>query len=108
MIVKSAASRAAFSLEKMGKVSLGAGAHLYAGLNCLLPGQEHSPHVHGDQDKMYLVLEGTGLASCGGEQAAVGPGDLVLAPAGMPHGLKNTGDVNLVALVVFSPPPAKS
>jgi mannose-6-phosphate isomerase-like protein (cupin superfamily) len=107
MILKSPASRAAFNPEKMGKVSLGAGSHLYAGLNCFLPGQEHRSHVHPDQDKMYFVLEGRGLAAVGEEQSEVGPGELVLAPAGVPHGMKNTGDGNLVVLVVFAPPPAK-
>jgi quercetin dioxygenase-like cupin family protein len=105
MIVKNVAGRAEFSAEKMGKVSLGAGAHLYAGMNCFLPGQEHRAHVHADQDKMYVVLAGRGEAQVGDEVHDVEAGDLVLAAAGVVHGLKNTGDEPFSVLVVFGPPP---
>ncbi len=105
MILNHVASRAEFGELKMGKVSLAAGDRLYAGLNCFLPGQEHKPHVHADQDKMYLVLEGRGEASVGDETREVGAGGMVFAPAGVVHGMKNTGEENLVVLVVFSPPP---
>ncbi|HEY3441130.1 MAG TPA: cupin domain-containing protein [Paludibaculum sp.] len=105
MIVKNVAGRAEFSSAKMGKVSLGAGAHLYAGLNCFLPGQEHQAHVHIDQDKMYVVMAGCGEARVGDEVHAVEPGDLILATAGVVHGLKNTGTAPFSVLVVFGPPP---
>lgn len=107
MILDNIAARAEFGSSKMGKVRLASAAHLYAGLNCFLPGQEHAAHVHADQDKMYVVLEGRGEATVGDEAGAVAAGDLVFAPAGVSHGLKNTGEENLVVLVVFSPPPKK-
>ena len=107
MIVKNLAGRAEFSADakKMGKVSLGAGAHLYAGLNCFLPGQEHQAHVHADQDKMYVVVAGRGVAQIGGEVTEVETGDLILATAGVVHGLKNTSTQPFSVLVVFGPPP---
>lgn len=108
MVVKRIASLAQFGAERMGKVSLAAGERLYAGLNCFLPGQEHAAHVHANQDKLYYVLAGRGQAQVGGETADVEPGDLILAAAGVPHGLKNTGDEPLTVLVVFAPPPRKS
>jgi quercetin dioxygenase-like cupin family protein len=89
----------------MGKVPLASGEHLYAGLNCFLPGQEHQAHTHADQDKMYVVLSGEGEASVGEESSAVGPGDILLAPAGVVHGLRNAGAGPLTVLVIFSPPP---
>jgi quercetin dioxygenase-like cupin family protein len=107
MIIRRAASLAQFSADRMGKVSLGAGEFLYAGLNCFLPGQEHKPHVHADQDKLYVVLEGAGQASVGEETSEVGPGDVVLAAAGMPHGMRNAGPDPLVVLTLFSPPPKR-
>jgi quercetin dioxygenase-like cupin family protein len=107
MIIRKAAARAEFHAEKMGKVSLGAGDYLYAGLNCFLPGQAHHSHVHADQDKLYLVLEGSGVASLDGEESEVGPGDLVFARAGVPHGMKNGGADNLVVLTLFGPPPKR-
>jgi quercetin dioxygenase-like cupin family protein len=108
MLLRQIVLLANFSPERMGKVSLAAGEHLYAGLNCFLPGQEHAAHVHADQDKLYYVLSGGGEVTVGEETHAVSEGDLVLAPAGVAHGLKNTGAVPMVALVVFAPRPRRS
>ncbi len=91
----------------MTKQTLAQGKHLFAGLNCFLPGQEHKAHTHEGQDKMYVILEGSGEAMVGETTAAVRAGDLVLAPSGVVHSLRNTSAGNLVVLVVFAPPPAK-
>lgn len=107
MIIRGVPGRAEFSPEKMGKVTLAAGGFLYAGMNCFLPGQEHKAHVHEDQDKLYLVTEGEGEATLGEEITQVRTGDLILARAGVPHGLRNTGTANFAVLVVFAPPPKK-
>lgn len=98
---------AEFADDRMRKVPLASGGRLYAGLNCFLPGQEHAAHVHEDQDKLYYLLSGYGEAQVGDETFEASEGDLILAPAGVPHGLKNTGLVPLVVLVVFAPPPRK-
>lgn len=105
MIIRKAASLAQFAAAKMGKVSVASGEHIYAGLNCFEPGQEHKAHIHADQDKLYVILEGAGEASVGGESQPVEPGDVILARAGILHGMRNTGTGRLVVLVVFSPPP---
>lgn len=107
VILRGIAGKAWFQSEKMGKVSLAAGEHLYAGLNCFESGQEHKAHVHAGQDKMYMVLEGTGEAMVGEATETVAPGDLILATAGVVHSLRNTGPARLVVLVVFGPPPTK-
>ncbi len=107
MVIRNIAARAEFSDSKMGKVQLAAGEHLYAGMNCFLPGQEHAAHVHPNQDKLYYVLAGTALAEAGGEVTEVSAGDLILAPAGVSHGLKNPGPQPLSVLVVFGPPPRR-
>ena len=106
MIVSSIAASATFSPEKMTKQTLAQGDHLFAGLNCFLPGQEHKAHTHEGQDKMYVILEGSGEAMVGETVGAVRAGDLVLAPSGVVHSLRNTSEGNLVVLVVFAPPPA--
>jgi len=105
MIIKQIASKAEFPADKMGKVRLAAGEFLYAGLNCFAPGQAHHAHTHADQDKLYYVVQGRGEATLAGETAAVEPGDLILAPAGVLHGMKNTGDAPLIVLTLFAPPP---
>lgn len=107
MIVNKILERAQFPADKMGKVQLAAGEFLYAGLNCFAPGQEHAAHIHADQDKLYYVLTGEGEAVVGKETAAVAAGDLVLAPAGVPHGMRNTGSAPLAVLTVFAPPPKR-
>jgi mannose-6-phosphate isomerase-like protein (cupin superfamily) len=105
MILPRTASRAEFSSSKMTKLDLCTGAHLFAGLNCFEPGQEHAAHVHAGQDKLYYVLEGAGEAVVGEERSAVTAGDLVLAPAGVSHSMRNPGPARLVVMVVFAPPP---
>ena len=107
MIVNKILERAQFPADKMGKVQLAAGEFLYAGLNCFAPGQEHAAHIHADQDKLYYVLTGEGEAVVGKETASVAAGDLVLAPAGVPHGMRNTGAAPLAVLTVFAPPPKR-
>jgi quercetin dioxygenase-like cupin family protein len=108
MILRNAAAKAVFSDSKMAKVSLGSGDHLYAGLNCMEPGQQHAGHVHSDQDKLYVVLQGQGEVDVGDETGSVQPGDVALAAAGVPHALRNPGPERLIVLVVFSPPPGGS
>jgi quercetin dioxygenase-like cupin family protein len=108
MIWKNAAAQAVFNTQKMGKVTLGAGEFLHAGLNCFSAGQAHRAHTHADQDKLYLVLQGKGTATVGSESSEVEAGDVVLATAGVEHGLSNSGPEPLVVLVVFGPPPRKS
>lgn len=107
MIVADARTRAVFSAEKMGKSRLAEGTHLYAGLNAFEPGQKHAAHVHADQDKLYVVLEGEAEVALGETTERVGTGGVVLARAGVPHGIANPGPERLVVLVVFGPPPKR-
>jgi quercetin dioxygenase-like cupin family protein len=103
-----AALRAAASWNpaKMGKATLAQGAGLMVGLNAFEPGQEHAPHAHAGVDKLYVVVDGRGEFSVGDAVRSVGAGDLVFAPAGVPHGVKNPGRDRLLVLVVMGPPPA--
>jgi mannose-6-phosphate isomerase-like protein (cupin superfamily) len=41
----------------------------------------------------------------GAEEAELGPGEAVLAPAGVAHGVRNDGAEPCALLVVTSPPP---
>jgi mannose-6-phosphate isomerase-like protein (cupin superfamily) len=69
------------------------------------PGQSQKPHVHDGNDKIYLVVEGRGIFQVGEERAELGPGDAVLAPAGVVHGAENTGSARLVTLAFMAPHP---
>lgn len=107
MIITDARTRAVFHPDKMGKSSLAEGEHLYAGLNAFEPGQQHAAHIHPDQDKLYTVLEGEAEVTLDTQTERIGPGAVVLAPAGVPHGIRNPGPARLIVLVVFSPPPQR-
>ena len=94
-----------FQPDKMAKIALGATERALLDLYCVAPGQTQKAHTHGDQDKIYMVLEGRVRISVGGSQDTLGPGEAVIAPAGIEHGLINDGPEQGVVLVVVTPPP---
>src|SRR3990172_7148522 len=85
--------------DKFFKSTLFQSANLLLGLNCLEPGQTQSAHAHGDQDKFYFVVEGEGEFMVDDEKQKAGAGAVVWAPAGVDHGVTNTGAQRLVLLV---------
>lgn len=91
--------------DKHYKTTLFTGARLMVGLNCLEPGQTQPLHDHADQDKLYCVLEGSGLFTVGAQERSAAAGALVWAPAGVPHGVRNEGAERLTLLVCIAPPP---
>jgi quercetin dioxygenase-like cupin family protein len=94
----------AFQDGKMARHRLAATARLQTDLYCLRPGQSQAGHVHGDQDKVYVGLEGRARIRVGGEVDWLEPGVLVVAPAGVEHGLENPTEAACVALVIVVPP----
>ena len=96
--------RVQFSDEKMQKVLLLQGTRGQLDLYCLQPGQTQKPHTHGDLDKIYLGLEGTGRIAIGEEERTLGPGEAFLAPAGVEHGVINDSLDPLLVLVFVAPP----
>ena len=94
--------------DKHYKATLFQGAHLMVGVNCLEPGQEQPVHDHAGADKVYVVMEGRGQFTIGDETREAGPGEVVWAPAGLPHGVRNQGADRLVLLVGIAPPPGRS
>ena len=93
------------SLDKMAKVALASSERTLLDLYCVAPGQAQKPHTHGGEDKIYYVLEGAGRFSLGGREERLEPGDALMAPSGVEHGLVNDGTEPLLVLVVVSPPP---
>lgn len=96
---------ASFSEEKMQKVSLFGSDHYFCDLYCLRPGQEQRVHRHQESDKIYYVVEGTGLFHIAGEERSMGAGEIVVAKPREEHGVRNEQDGNLVLLVFMSPLP---
>src|SRR5580658_6917364 len=100
MFVRRISSLARFTPEKMGKSTLAQGEFLFAGLNCFEPGQEHAPHAHKGQDKLYVILEGSGIISVGEETVHLSAGDAAFAPSGVIHSIRIPGPDRLVVMAV--------
>jgi quercetin dioxygenase-like cupin family protein len=99
-------SLVAFAAEKMKKVGLVDTPNLFCDVYCFEPGQEQAGHRHAVGDKLYYVLDGTGSARVGREERTVQAGDLVCAPAGEEHAVRNPGPARLTVLVVMAPKPS--
>jgi mannose-6-phosphate isomerase-like protein (cupin superfamily) len=106
MFLSKIASLARFTPDKMGKSTLAQGDFLFAGLNSFEPGQEHAPHVHEGQDKLYVVLEGSGVVRVGGKEELLSAGDAAFAPSGVLHSIRNPGPERLIVMAVLGPPPS--
>lgn len=91
--------------DKFYKATLFEGGHLMIGLNCLEPGQIQPVHDHADQDKFYYVIEGSGWFTVGEEITEAGPGHVIWAAAGVPHGVENRGSMRLTILMGIAPAP---
>ena len=102
-IRKQTTDQARFRSDAMGKADLFRGVRMFVGLNGFEPGQEHAAHIHADQDKLYVVLEGSGELTVGSETTQVQVGDTAFAAAGVTHAVRNTGTQRLVLLVAISP-----
>ena len=99
------ADHASYSAAKMGKSTIFESARVLVGLNAFEPGQEHALHAHAGQDKIYQVIEGDGVFLLDGRELAMTAGDLLIAPDGIAHGVRNTGSRRLLVLAILAPAP---
>jgi len=100
------ATHAVFKPDKMGKATLFESPRILVGLNCFEPGQEHALHAHAGLDKVYQVLEGEGAFLLEGRAIPMRAGVMLVAPEGVPHGIRNTGQERLVVLAILAPGPS--
>lgn len=105
MTPKDVLAAARFAPEKMQKINLYETTNFFCDVYCLEPGQEQKPHAHDDADKIYYVLDGCGTFLVGTEEQELGQHQIVLAPAGAPHGVRNTSAARLTILVFMTPNP---
>jgi quercetin dioxygenase-like cupin family protein len=99
------AQLAEWQTDKMGKSTIYESPRLLVGLNAFEPGQAHSLHAHAGMDKMYYVVDGQGLFLLQGGELPMRAGDLLVAPDGVPHGVRNNGTGRLLVLAVLAPAP---
>jgi quercetin dioxygenase-like cupin family protein len=95
-----------FAAEKMKKNNIFQTPRFFCDIYCFEPGQEQKGHIHGEQDKVYLVLEGQGKFKVGSEAHVLGPGQGTMAPAGEEHGVLNHTNTRLKVLVFVAPNPS--
>ena len=96
---------AVFDPERMGKSTVFRSDRVLVGLNAFEPGQEHRLHAHEGMDKVYHVLEGSGVFLLEDGEEPMTEGTMLVAPEGVPHGIRNTSDGRLVVLAVLAPAP---
>jgi mannose-6-phosphate isomerase-like protein (cupin superfamily) len=97
---------AVYNASKMGKTTLFESVRVLVGLNAFEPGQSHALHAHAGMDKVYSVVEGEGIFLLEDRELPMQAGDLLVAPEGVPHGVKNTGSGRLLVLAILAPAPA--
>ena len=94
-----------FNSEKMKKNNIFQTERFFCDIYCFEPGQDQKGHVHRDQDKVYIVLEGQGTFQVGAEQQVLVAGQGTMASAGEEHGVKNHTSGRLKVLVFVAPNP---
>jgi len=99
------AEHAEWRADKMGKTTLFESARILVGLNAFEPGQRHALHAHAGMDKVYQVVEGEGVFLLDGRELPMRAGDLLVAPEGVPHGVRNPGPGRLLVLAILAPAP---
>jgi quercetin dioxygenase-like cupin family protein len=101
-----AADLASFRPEQASKTDLFRGGHLFVGLNCFEPGQAQPVHTHAGADKFYFLISGKARMTVGEETRDASAGDVIWAPAGVPHGVAVAMERS-VFLVAIGPPPGR-
>jgi quercetin dioxygenase-like cupin family protein len=90
------------------EVRLGIRRRGFGTRDCLLvlnecePGMDLRPHSH-DFDQIALITQGRALYHVGDEANEVGPGSLLLIPAGVEHYIEPVGDETVINVDVFAP-----
>jgi len=102
------ANHAEWRSDKMGKTTLFESPRLLVGLNAFEPGQSHALHAHAGMDKLYYVVEGEGVFLLEGAEVPMRAGDVLIAPDGVPHGVRNSSGARLLVMAVLAPSPAAS
>ncbi|HEY7292430.1 MAG TPA: cupin domain-containing protein [Vicinamibacterales bacterium] len=99
------ADHAIWRHDKMGKSTIFESERVLIGLNGFEPGQSHELHAHAGMDKLYYVIEGAGVFLLEGRELDMKAGEMLVAPDGVPHGIRNTGPQRLLVLAVLAPAP---
>ncbi|MGI9148156.1 MAG: cupin domain-containing protein [Chloroflexota bacterium] len=93
-----------FAAERFSPVAVTQTERMKVVLTCFEAGQFIPVHAPG-VDMALVILEGDGHVVAGQEEGQVGPGAIVVVPAGQTRGVRAI--TRLVAVHVVSPPPTE-
>ena len=80
------------------------GQHTQLVIMTIPPNGEIGEETHDENDQILSFVSGVGKAVVDGQSKAVGPGDIVVVPAGVQHNFLNDGPNPLVLYTVYGPP----
>jgi mannose-6-phosphate isomerase-like protein (cupin superfamily) len=80
------------------------GKHTQLVIMTIPPDGEIGVETHDENDQILSFVSGLGTAVVDGETKEVGPGDVVVVPAGTEHNFVNAGPNPLVLYTVYGPP----
>lgn len=67
------------------------------------PGQDIGEETHPTTDQIFLIADGEGEATIGGEVRRFEENGLIFVPAGTLHNIRNTNDEDLKLLTIYAP-----
>lgn len=83
--------------EKLRSGRMYVGDEFRAVVLTLVPGQAQEIHIHPATSHAWFIVSGTGEVTMeDGRRETVGPGCFLVHPRNSVHGLRNSGDQNLV------------
>ena len=80
------------------------GEHTQLVIMTIPPKGEIGVETHDENDQILSFVSGLGKAVVDGKTKKVGPGDVVVVPAGVRHNFLNDGPNPLVLYTVYGPP----
>ena len=69
----------------------------------ILPGGQSREHYHHELEEAYYLLKGQAEMTLDEETCTIGPGDTIVIAPGARHKIVNTGETDLVMIVVCAP-----
>ena len=78
--------------------------HVQLVVMTLQPGEDIGAEVHEHNDQVLSFIDGSVRADVAGETRQVGPGDVVVVPAGTEHNFTNVGAEPARLYTLYSPP----
>lgn len=73
------------------------------GVSTFTPGTDTQQKVH-EEEELCFIIKGKGSITVGEEEFPYSSSSAVYIPPGVPHGVRNTGDEDVVMVYVFSYP----